>query len=81
MKYTHRNNIGKKKKYLFCFIGYKKQVDSYLFTFKHDTDRRGHNDWLLHIASATSAGLVSSTVMNPVWVIKTRFMVKITNNR
>lgn len=37
----------------------------------------GHqgNDWLIHIASAMTAGMASTSLTNPVWVIKTRFMV------
>ncbi|KAG2197702.1 hypothetical protein INT47_007936 [Mucor saturninus] len=36
----------------------------------------GHpgNDWMLHIASAMTAGMASTSLTNPVWVIKTRFM-------
>jgi solute carrier family 25 folate transporter 32 len=32
--------------------------------------------WSLHILSAMTAGAVSSTATNPLWVIKTRFMVR-----
>ncbi|KAF7727085.1 hypothetical protein EC973_008048 [Apophysomyces ossiformis] len=32
--------------------------------------------WLLHIASAMSAGATSTTITNPLWVIKTRFMTQ-----
>ncbi|KAG2236666.1 hypothetical protein INT48_000663 [Thamnidium elegans] len=32
------------------------------------------NDWMLHIASAMTAGMASTSLTNPVWVIKTRFM-------
>lgn len=31
--------------------------------------------WSLHLLSAMTAGAVSSTATNPLWVIKTRFMV------
>lgn len=36
----------------------------------------GHyeNEWLVHIASAMTAGMASTSLTNPVWVIKTRFM-------
>jgi solute carrier family 25 folate transporter 32 len=32
--------------------------------------------WLVHILSAMTAGATSTTMTNPLWVIKTRFMVK-----
>lgn len=31
---------------------------------------------MLHIASAMTAGMASTSLTNPVWVIKTRFMVR-----
>jgi solute carrier family 25 (mitochondrial folate transporter), member 32 len=31
--------------------------------------------WLVHILSAMTAGATSTTMTNPLWVIKTRFMV------
>lgn len=31
--------------------------------------------WLVHIASAMSAGATSSCMTNPLWLIKTRLMV------
>ncbi|KAF1805530.1 mitochondrial carrier domain-containing protein [Mucor lusitanicus] len=34
------------------------------------------NDWLAHISSAMTAGIVSTTLTSPVWVIKTRFMTQ-----
>lgn len=34
----------------------------------------GH-EWLLHILSAMTAGAASTSLTNPLWVIKTRFMV------
>ncbi|CEP18167.1 hypothetical protein [Parasitella parasitica] len=34
------------------------------------------NDWLAHISSAMTAGMVSTTLTSPVWVIKTRFMTQ-----
>lgn len=37
----------------------------------------GHNKaWLVHIASAMSAGAASTSLTNPLWVIKTRMMVR-----
>lgn len=33
------------------------------------------HDWLAHISSAMTAGMISTTLTSPVWVIKTRFMV------
>lgn len=35
----------------------------------------GH-EWLIHIFSAMTAGATSTSLTNPVWVIKTRFMVE-----
>lgn len=32
-------------------------------------------EWLLHIVSAMSAGALATSLTNPLWVIKTRFMV------
>lgn len=36
--------------------------------------------WGLHIMSAMIAGATSTTFTNPLWVIKTRFMVRFVNN-
>jgi len=36
--------------------------------------------WGLHIMSAMIAGATSTTFTNPLWVIKTRFMVRIISN-
>lgn len=33
-------------------------------------------EWLLHITSAMSAGAASTTLTNPLWVIKTRLMTQ-----
>ncbi|KAI8639403.1 mitochondrial carrier domain-containing protein [Parasitella parasitica] len=38
------------------------------------------NDWLAHISSAMTAGMVSTTLTSPVWVIKTRFMTQTTRS-
>jgi solute carrier family 25 folate transporter 32 len=40
---------------------------------KHIGKEDGH--WLVHILSAMTAGATSTTMTNPLWVIKTRFMV------
>ncbi|KAG2205445.1 hypothetical protein INT46_007656 [Mucor plumbeus] len=34
------------------------------------------HDWLAHISSAMTAGMISTTLTSPVWVIKTRFMTQ-----
>ncbi|KAI8084229.1 mitochondrial carrier domain-containing protein [Gilbertella persicaria] len=39
----------------------------------HDLGQQ-KSPWLIHISSALTAGLVSTTLTSPVWVIKTRFM-------
>lgn len=35
--------------------------------------------WTLHILSAMTAGATSTLCTNPLWVIKTRFMVRMTH--
>ncbi|KAI8365404.1 mitochondrial carrier domain-containing protein [Radiomyces spectabilis] len=35
-----------------------------------------NREWMLHIASAMSAGAISTSLTNPLWVIKTRFMTQ-----
>ncbi|KAI7885689.1 mitochondrial carrier [Lichtheimia hyalospora FSU 10163] len=46
--------------------------------FKHRWGKEfGHNKaWLVHIASAMSAGAASTSLTNPLWVIKTRMMTQ-----
>ncbi|KAI9303406.1 mitochondrial carrier domain-containing protein [Cunninghamella echinulata] len=40
-----------------------------------DLGMNGH-EWLLHILSAMTAGAASTSLTNPLWVIKTRFMTQ-----
>ncbi|KAI7864914.1 mitochondrial carrier domain-containing protein [Spinellus fusiger] len=42
------------------------------------SNRDGHQEksWVVHITSAMTAGAASTTLTNPLWVIKTRFMTQ-----
>ena len=47
-----------------------------------DNNRNGNgNKWAIHILAAMCAGATSTIMTNPLWVIKTRFMVGIIHSR
>ncbi|ORX60317.1 mitochondrial carrier [Hesseltinella vesiculosa] len=39
-------------------------------------ERSAGHEWMIHILSAMTAGAASTTLTNPLWVIKTRFMTQ-----
>lgn len=47
------------------------------FTCSENVLMEGRPEYLTHIASATTGGVVAAIVTNPIWVVKTRLMVSL----
>lgn len=62
--------------WMIYFTVYEKAKNVYPKIFSNHYGHDNHNEFLIHSLSAFTAGSVSTSITNPIWVVKTRLMLQ-----